>query len=265
MSELRVFRFGLMQGREDFRAFFANWRIWFLAWGVRSIFAAAMIALLGRMIGSDEQVYYLLIGNAIIVGAHSAAWAIQASTWDRWDGTYALLVVSPYGLRPSTMGRSAIWVFSGVITSLTTFAALAAMFRLPLPLPDALFVPVFIAAICASAYAFALAIGAFVIRVPRARNIVHSFVMTIIAAFTGVNVPISFWPPWVEVLAVGLPVTHGLAALRALLAQGSAATIAQGLALELAVGAVWFAFAWLAMNVMANAGRADGSIDFAGI
>src|SRR5918994_3452131 len=230
MSQVRVFRFGLMHGREDFRLFFANWRIWFLAWGVRSISAATMIALVGRMIGSDEQVYYLLIGNSIIVGAHSAAWAIQASTWDRWDGTYALLVVSPHGLRPSIMGRSAIWVFSGVITSLTTFAALAAMFKLPLPLPDALFVPVFIAAICASTYAFALAVGAFVLRVPRARNIVYLFLMTIVAAFTGVNVPISFWPPWVEVVALGLPVTHGLAALRSLLAQDAVASIAQGLA-----------------------------------
>jgi ABC-2 type transport system permease protein len=265
MSELRVARFGLIQGREDFRAFFATWKIWFLAWGVRSIFAAAMIALLGRMIGSDEQVYYLLIGNAVIVGAHSAAWAIQSSTWDRWDGTYALLVVSPYGLRPSIIGRSAIWVFSGVITSLTTFAGLALIFRMPLPFPGALFVPVIIAGICVSAYAFGLAIGAFVMRVPRARNIVHSFAMTIIAAFTGVNVPVSFWPPWVETVAMALPVTHGLAALRALLASAPASGVAGDLGLELVVAALWFAFAWFAMNVMANAGRADGSIDFAGI
>ena len=265
MNELRVFRFGLTVGRRDFAAFYSNWKVWFLAWGVRSIFAGAMIALLGKLLGSQEQVHYLLIGNAVIVGAHSAAWAIQSSTWDRWDGTYPLLVVSPHGLRSSVTGRSAIWVFSGVVTSLTTFAALALMFRLTVPFPEGIFVPFCFVVICASAYTFALAIGAFVVRVPHARNIVHSFFMTILAAFTGANVPIAFWPSTIQTLALGLPVTHGLRAVRLLLAQASAWSIVESLALELLVGFVWFSFAWLAMNRTANAGRADGTIDFAGI
>lgn len=265
MSTLRVLRFGLMQGREDFRVFFANWRVWFLAWGVRSIFAAAMIALLGKLIGSDERVYYLLVGNAVLVGVHAAGWAIQSSTWDRWDGTYPLLVVSPHGVRPSTVGRSSIWIFSGSITSLTTFAVLALMFGLPLPWPGALIIPLVIIVICASAYAFALAIGAFVIREPRVRNIIHSFVMTILGAFTGANVPILFWPAWVEEMANLLPVTHGLSALRLVLSSGAPSLIVRGLVLEVAVGAAWFLIAWFSMNVMANAGRADGTIDFAGV
>lgn len=263
MSELRVFRFGLRVGREDFRAFFATWKVWFLAWGVRSIFAATMIALVGRLLGSVEQVHYLLIGNVVMVGAHSAAWAIQSSTWDRWDGTYSLLVVSPTGLRPSILGRGGIWVASGFITSLTTFVALILMFQMPVPAAGVLLAPVFFAVICASVSAFAFGIGAFVIRAARARNIVHSFVLTILGAFTGANVPTTFWPSWIQWASLGLPVTHGLRALRTLLAGGPPALIVQSLALEIAVGIGWFGFAWLTMNAMANAGRADGSIDFA--
>ncbi len=262
---VRIFLFGLRVGREDFRAFFASWKVWFLAWGIRSISSAAMIALLGRVLGSVEQVHYLLIGNAVIVGAHSAAWAIQSSTWDRFDGTYPMLVVSPAGLRPSLMGRAGIWVFGGFITSLTTFVALALLFRMPLSFPGAFLAPLFFGVICVSTYAFALAVGSFVIRVARARNIIHSFVLTTVAAFTGANVPIAFWPAWVEAVALVLPVTHGLSALRALLTGGPPRIIALGLALEIVVAAAWFVCSWLTMNAMANAGRADGSIDFAGI
>ena len=261
----RVFMFGLRVGREDFRAFFANWKVWFLAWGIRSISAAGMIALLGSVLGSIEQVHYLLIGNAVMVGAHSAAWALQSSTWDRFDGTYPMLVISPAGLRPSVAGRAGIWVFGGFITSLTTFVALALLFRMPIAFPGAFLAPLFFGVICVSTYAFALAVGAFVIRIARARNIVHSFMLTTVAAFTGANVPIAFWPAWIQPVALVLPVTHGLSGLRVLLAGGSPTIVLQGLALEIVVGSAWFSFAWLTMNAMANAGRADGSIDFAGI
>ena len=265
MSELNILRFGLLVGRCDFALFYKNWRVWCVAWGVRSITAAAMIALLGKLLGSDDLVHYLLIGNAVMVGVHAAGWAIQSSTWDRMDGTYPLLVVSPCGLRGPLTGRTAIWIFNGFMTSLTTLTALALLFQLPLPSPQVWFVPLFLFVICWSAYAFALSVGAFVVRAPRGRNIVHSFALTTLAAFTGANVPLAFWPSWVQMLANGLPVTHGLGALRMLLAGGNTPAIAYGLGLELLIGVIWFGFAHVAMNAMANAGRADGTIDFVGV
>ena len=265
MSELRVLQCGLLVGRCDFAVFYKNWKVWCVAWGLRSITSAAMISLLGKVLGSEEQVHYLLIGNAVLMGVHAAGWAIQSSTWDRMDGTYALLVVSPSGLRAPLTGRTAIWIFNGLMTSLTTFAALALLFRLPLPTPHVWFVPIILFVICASAYAFALSIGAFVVRIPRARNIIHSFALTTLAAFTGANVPLTFWPSWIQALSSGLPTTHGLGALRLLLAQGATPAIARGLALELLIGLAWFTFARLSMNAMANAGRADGTIDFVGV
>jgi len=265
MSHLRVYRHALRVGREDFRVFYANWKVWLLAQGGRSIFAAATIALLGKLLGSNEQVFYLLIGNAVIVGAHSAAWGLQASTWDRWDGTYPFLVVSPMGLRPSVTGRSSIWVFGGAITAITTFIALTLMFGMPVPFPAALLVPAVLTIICTAAYAFSLGLGAVVVRVPRVRNILHGLAMTTLASFTGANVPVTFWPSWVQSIAAVLPITHGLRALRALLAHGPVTVIVEGLVLEVVVAGGWLAVAWLTMNAMANAGRADGSIDFAGL
>ena len=59
-----------------------------------------------------------------------------------------------------------------------------------------------------------------------------------------------------------LPITHGLQAIRLLLDEGSTAAILQAASLEAVVGLGWIVLAILAMDRMANAGRADGSIDF---
>lgn len=261
---LRVFRFGFMLGRQDFAIFWRNWRVWIVAWILRTTTSATMWVLLGKVLGSREALVYLLIGNGVIAGTLATGWVVPSSTWDRLQGTYPMLVVSPAGLRPSVTGRTFIWLLNGIATSLTTFAVLILLFRLPLSMPNALFVPVAIGIICGSSYGFALFLGAFVIRAPRVRNIVHNVATIAMTAFCGVSVPIAFWPHWLGAVVTFMPVTHGLVAVRLLLARGPAAEIVRGLSLEVVVGLGWLFLGLLVMNRMADAGRADGSIDWSG-
>lgn len=83
----------------------------------------------------------------------------------------------------------------------------------------------------------------------------------------GVMVPVSFWPGWMQVIAQTLPLTHGLAAVRAL-ADPTASPVAAGeVALPLLVagglGAGWLLLAALLPERLASAGRRTGSIEFA--
>jgi ABC-2 type transport system permease protein len=59
-----------------------------------------------------------------------------------------------------------------------------------------------------------------------------------------------------------LPLTHGLAAIRDLLAGEQLAPILANAGLELAVGAGWLLLALASFNRLAEAGRRDGSIEF---
>jgi ABC-2 type transport system permease protein len=258
----QIFRQGLVVGREDFRAFW-NWRTWFSAWMVRIGTSAALWVLLGRMLGSERQAQYLLIGNAVMAGPIAIGMVIPASAWDRWEGTYPLIVISPSSIVPAHLGRTIIWLLHGVGTSLATFALLATAFGLTLNLHVLLWLPWLIGAVCASAYCFLLALGALVNRAPPFRNVLQNGTMPLLMAVCGVSVPLEFWCEGVQTLAQALPITHGLLAIRTLFEGGAASNVLRDVARELLVGAGWFVVASLAIDRLANAGRADGSIELA--
>jgi ABC-2 type transport system permease protein len=81
-------------------------------------------------------------------------------------------------------------------------------------------------------------------------------------ALCGVQVPVVFWPGWVQAVAGLLPVRHGLLGVRALLDGAPAGTVARHAALEAAVGLGWLLVAALTFRRLAESGRRDGSIEF---
>ena len=260
MSAIRVFRHGLALGVHDFNVFWSSRTIWLFTWILRVTTSAAMWVLLGRLLGSNERLYFLLIGQAVMVGPQSAGWTVAASTWDRHAGTYPLLVIAPSSLVPAMMGRTSIWLLNGIATSVTTFAVLLLVFGVSVPFPQILLVPVLVAIVCASFYALSLVLGCLVMRAPALRNVLHNVASILTMTTCGVVVPVSFWPEWVQNTVGLLPVTHGLYAVRVLLDEGPALDIVIGAGLEMLVGGIWLGLAIVMMDYMAHAGRRDGSI-----
>jgi ABC-2 type transport system permease protein len=234
MNALRVYGFGLRAGWADFKVFW-NWRSWPGGWMLRIVSQAAL----------------------------AVGWTVPSSTWDRGDGTYPLLVVAPSSLLPAIMGRTSIWLCNGVATSLVSLAALAIVFDVRVGVMGAVLAVPLVVLTCVSVYCFDLLLGSLINRAPRARNVVHNSVLTMLMAFCGVTVPVVFWPGWLEVLANLLPLTHGLAAIRVVFDGGPLLDVAREATLEVLVGAGWLAASLLTMDRMANAGRADGTIEFA--
>ena len=261
MRTLLLIRFGLLVGTREFTSNW-NWKTWFGGWMLQMITQALFFALMARLFGSPDHERFLLIGNAVAVGAVAIAWAIPSSTWDRNDGTYPLLVIAPSSLVPATIGRTSIWLAAGVATSLVTFLILGVMFDLALPWPDTLLLVPLVILTSASTYCLSLFLGTLVTRQPRIRNLILLLLTIVARAFCGVSVPVAFWPDAVQFIVRLLPITHGLQAIRLLLDEGSIVAILQAVALEAAVGLGWIVLAVLAMDRMANAGRADGSIEF---
>jgi ABC-2 type transport system permease protein len=103
MSWPRAYRQGLAVGAADFRDFW-SWKSWLFGWMLRILTNALAWVLLGRVLGSDEKQTYLLVGNAVAVGATSALWASNACTWARYDGTHPLACLRRFG-RPRCRRR----------------------------------------------------------------------------------------------------------------------------------------------------------------
>ncbi len=261
MNSARLLRFGLLVGFKEFTDYW-NWKTWFGGWMFQILTQALFFALLARLFGSPDHERFLLIGNAVAVGTVAIGWTIPSSVWDRNDGTYPLLVIAPSSLVPVTIGRTSIWLAAGVATTLVTFMVLGVMFDLGLPWPDALFIAPLVVLALGSTYCLALFLGTLVTRQPRIRNIILNLLTVVARAFCGVSVPVAFWPDAVQFIVRLLPITHGLQAIRLLLDEAPIAAILQAAAFEAAVGLGWIAVAIFMMDRMANAGRADGSIEF---
>jgi ABC-2 type transport system permease protein len=255
----RVFAYGLLVGRQDFGIFW-NWKTWLAGWMFRVFCSAVAWILLGEVLGSRDTLNYLLIGHAVLLGA-TAPGALAAATWDRYDGTYPLLVAAPSSLVPAIVGRASIWLLNGIATSLACFAVLAGLFGLPLSLPGVLLVPFLVAIVCASAFCLHTFLAALIVRAPQLRNILNGIAATCLVAFCGASVPVSFWPGWIGAIAGVMPTTHGLYSIRLLLNHGAPLEIFQGVALEALIGLVWLTLGVLTMDRFAAAGRADGSIE----
>ena len=55
----------------------------------------SFFALIGKLLRSDEQTQFLLVGNAVVIAAAGATFAMFMTTSERGNGTLSLLLASP--------------------------------------------------------------------------------------------------------------------------------------------------------------------------
>ncbi|GLZ31120.1 transport permease protein [Lentzea sp. NBRC 105346] len=257
-DQLRVLKHSAIASWAEFTAFY-TWKTWTFTWLSRLLIQVCFYALIGRMIGSVD---YLLVGNAVAIMAIDACVVILLAIGERRSGTLSLMVAAPSTHLTIYLGRGLIHLVSGVVASVTAFLVLPPLFGVHLPWPQALLVPVLITAVGLSCYCYGACVASFVLGFPAARWLALNISYLTLMTFCGVNVPTDFWPDWVRRVVSFLPMTHGLTAMRALIANGPASTVVTQVVLELLVGAAWFALAAVGFNRMVRRGRRDGSIEF---
>jgi ABC-2 type transport system permease protein len=253
-----ILRHAAIAGFEDLRSLY-SWKTWTTGWLLRMVCQVVFYSLLGRLIGDDAQVHYLVIGNAVMLCATTVIFVVQSTTWERFAGTLPLLVAAPASPLVVLFGRSVQWLPDALATSLTALLIVGPIFGLPLPMPRALLVIPLLVLVTLSTYMMGAVFGSLVLRWTKARNLVSNVVAALMMAVCGVNVPVSVFPAWVQAVAGVLPLTHGLRAVRGVLAGGP---VAREAALEVAVGLGWFAVAAASFRWFAEGGRKDGSLEF---
>jgi ABC-2 type transport system permease protein len=261
LQPLRILRYAALSGFQDFGS---TWTPWTWAGGLflRMMAQVAFFASIGRLLGSDAQVEYLFIGNAVVAAAVGCLTAATATSWERGAGTLPLLVACPTSPLLVLMGRSVFFIANGMAFSLGALLLLAPVFDVTIPWRrfPAVFALVGLTAV--TTYFAATFLGGLVLNATSARRTVPQVARMVMMAFCGVSVPRSVFPEPVRRLAGLLPLTHGLDAIRGVLDGAAAATVAADVGLELLVGAGWLALSLLTFRRLADAGRRDGSIVF---
>jgi len=261
-NNLRILRYASLNALADLRTMF-TWRTWALAWLVRLLCQVSMFALIGRVVGADRTAY-LLVGNSVFIAATSVMLVCATTALERNAGTLPLLIAAPGQTFTVFVGRSTEWILDGVACSSISLFGLAPAFGVHLPMPAALLAIPAIAVTTVAIYCFGLTLGGLALRVVHLRSLVTNAGALSLMVLTGVQVPTSFWPAGLRAVAQVLPLTHGLEAVRALVAGRSIVHAGGEVLLEAAVGALWLAVAYLVFLRFGERGRRDGSIEFGG-
>lgn len=261
ITAARVLRSGFTVAVADLRAIY-TWRTWVFTWLLRILCQVAFFALIGRLLHSPEQTRYLLIGNAVFVVTMTTTFVCVSAAWERMSGTMPLLVASPAPLILVFIGRSVNWLVDGTACAAISLLALAPVFGVTMPWPSTLLAVPIIVLIGLSTYCFALVLAGFVLRRLELRNLVGNLAFLSLMLLCGVQVPVSFLPRPLQYAADALPLTHGLAAIRLLLANAPATHIMVQAALEGAVGIGWLSISVAVFWQLAEAGRRSGAIEF---
>jgi ABC-type multidrug transport system permease subunit len=260
-DQARVLRYTAMAAFAELRTIY-TWRTWLFAWLTRLLVQVAFFGLIGRMLGGQERVDFLVVGASVVIVALEAMTVILVATVERRAGTLALMVAAPSTHLTVYLGRGVHFLASGLVTSNIAFFVSAAVFGVRLPWPEVLLVPPLTAVIGVAAYCYGAFVASFVIGFPGLRWTALNLSGSVVTTFAGVYVPLSFWPDAIRYAAAVLPASHGLVAVRTLIGGGPASAVLANVALELAVAAGWGLLAALGFQRMVRRGRVVGSIDF---
>lgn len=262
MKTARVMWYAVVSGANDYWAIFTL-RSWILGWCVRMISQISFFALIGKLLQSDAQTTFFLVGNAVMVAAQGALFAMNMTTAERGNGTLSLLLASPS--RPVVVfaARGLYVMADGAFSALLGLFILGPAFGLHFPFPRVLLVIPLTLLVGLSAYSFSTFLAGVIIRRRETTGLIVNSTYVSMMALCGVNVPVSFFPPWLEWIARCLPLTNGLEAIRGVLKGDSASSVAAHAGGELLVLAVWLSLALATFGFFMRAGQRDGSLEYA--
>jgi ABC-2 type transport system permease protein len=262
MRTLRVVWYSVVNGANDYWSIFTL-KSWFFGWLLRVVSQVTFFALIGELLRSDVQTHFLLVGNAVMVAGMGATFALHQPTNERGNGTLPLLLASPSRPVVVMLARGLYVVADAVWSALLGFAIVGPAFGLEFPWPRVLLVVPLTALVGVAAYCFSTFLAGVILAHRNINNLVVNTTIVGLMALCGVNVPVSFFPTWLEWLARCLPITDGLEAIRGVLDGDAWSTIGVHVGAELLAAGGWLTLALLTFGRFIRAGQRDGSLEFA--
>jgi ABC-2 type transport system permease protein len=261
LASTRIVRAATATARADLAVIY-TWQTWLFGWVVRILAQVVFFALIGRLVESRSVEQYLVVGNAVGICVLESMMVVASTAWERAEGTLPLLVAAPGSLPSVFVGRSVQWIGDGTVCSVVAFFVVGAVFGVPMPFPAVLLVLPLVLLVSVATYCLGLAVAGVVLRVVGLRNVASNVTYLLLVVLAGAEVPRSYFPEWLQAVGAVLPMTHGLAAIRAVVAGGGVGTVARSAGLELAVGCGWLLVALVVFRRFAEGGRRTGSIEF---
>jgi ABC-2 type transport system permease protein len=214
--------------------------------------------LLGQFAGLDPA--YFALGNAVRLASISGLYgSVIVMSEERMSGTLQLVIASATPIGQTLVTRMALQGLDGVLTTLLGLGVSFLFLGL-----DANQVQWFwlLPALLITSYAiaslglFVSIFGVFGVDL----SFVMNFVYTLLLLLCGVNFPVTLLPPFLQVIAHLLPLTHGLLAIRAIVA-GEMTGVLFHLCVETSIGLAYGVGGYLLFRYAEYRARVSGALD----
>jgi ABC-2 type transport system permease protein len=259
MSNARIFFIG---GYLAYRALFAWLRpsIYIPTMLGSPIFQILFFAYIGRFSGLKNDEWFV-VGNAVQLSAMAGIYGTAMTIGgERWTQTLSSLLATPANRISLFLGRSLPLIVNGIVVSAFSFGVgwLLLDFDIPVSNLPALALVVVVSA--TSCTALGLMTGAIGLR---ARDVffLANLVVFSLLLFCGVNVPLESLPDWMETVARGLPLTHGIEAAREIAEGATLGDVAGLVWTEAAIGAIYALLAYGLFRFFEADGRRRATLE----
>ncbi|TYR65189.1 ABC transporter permease [Streptomyces parvus] len=259
-SRIQVMGWAARAGFADYRTVF-TWKTWLLGWFVRMLAQVLFFTTIGHLLGPG-QARYLLVGNAVALVALHGLSATASTTWELQNGTLPLLVASPSHPALVLVGRSLFWLPDGVACGLGAVLLLGPLADVRLTVASVTLFTLLLTLVAATSYCLGLFLGSLVLTAVDLRNVVSNASFTVMLIVCGAAVPASALGPVLAGLGTVLPLTHGLLAIRQVLAGEAGLQTAALAGWEILIGACWLVAALLVLGWKARRSRRNGAALF---
>jgi ABC-2 type transport system permease protein len=253
MNAVRVFFVG---GYLAYRALF-NWlrpTIYIPTMLGGPVFQILFFAYIGRFAGLRNDEFFV-VGNAVQASALAGIFGMAMTIGgERWTQTLSPLLATPANRLALFLGRALPLIANGFLVSAFGFVVGWALLDFRLTAGEIPRIALVVLVSSFACTAFGLTTGAVGLRA-RDVFILANLVALVLLLFCGVNVPLDSLPGWMQTVAKGLPLTHGIQAAREV-ADGAALSDVSGLIwTEAAIGACYSALAYFLLRFFEADGR----------
>jgi ABC-2 type transport system permease protein len=259
MNWLRILLIG---GITSYRALFAWLTPWILipTFIVTPIFQILLFAFLGRSAGFRDDSFFL-IGNAILYSAIPCLFAMGNTIGgERQYGTLPLVLVSPAPRLPLFLGRALPVIINGFLVSAVALAGGSALLGVSFRPRVWALITVATAVSAFACTGLGLAAAALALRV-RETAVLSNIIFGLLLVFAGVNVPLSSLPAWMVAAAQWVPLTHGIAAARAVANGADFGDVQADLLVEGGIGVLYVAIGFIMLRLFVDESRRRASLE----
>ena len=208
---------------------------------------------LGSFATGPDNARFYVIGNAVQIAAVSGIYGVTMSVGgERWSGTLVYLFGTPANRMVMFFGRAFMHVIDGTIGVVIAFLWGVILFNLDMSQTNLPVLALTIMVTTFSTCALGLLMGCLSLLTANVM-FVNNTVYFSLLIFSGANVDLNLLPSWMQSISSVLPLTRGIASVRALIDGAPLTDIAPLLAQELGIGLVYgllgyFLFQWVEIS-----------------